>query len=381
MKILIASDSFKGCMSSEEANRSIERGILQADPHIQTECFPISDGGEGMVEAFLKAYDGRRLKMATQDLYGVPITVDWALDEKTGTACVEAASCVGLTLYPPAIRYPMNTSSYGLGLLVKKVLARSDVKRIIIGLGGTGSNDGGIGFAAAFGVGFYDRYRCPLDPCTRNLEQIAYIEKRTLHYNTRKPIIAACDVSNPLLGENGATYIFGHQKGLTPTLQKEVEAGMENLNRKVIQTFHVDMNRLEGSGAAGGLGGMILGVFGATMVSGIDVLENGGLSQKIQEADYVFTGEGQTDAQTVNGKAVVRIAHLCKKAEVPLICICGGMLSGAELLYHEGVSAIFSSADRAMSFSYALSHGSEKVEKQANNVMRLILAAERRRKK
>ncbi len=381
MKILIASDSFKGCMSSKEANWAMEKGILKADSHLQTECFPISDGGEGMVEAFIAAYEARRFKMATQDLYGVPITVDWALDEKTGTACVEAASCVGLTLYPPEIRYPMNTSSYGLGLLVKKVLARSDVKRIIIGLGGTGSNDGGIGFIAAFGAGFYDRQRCPLDPCTRNLNRIAYIEKRTFHYNTRKPIIAACDVSNPLLGEKGATYVFGRQKGLIPALQREVEVGMENLNRKVIQTFHVDMNRLKGSGAAGGLGGMILGIFGATMLSGIDVLEKGGLFQKIQEADYVFTGEGQTDAQTIHGKAVAQIAHLCKRADVPLICICGGMLPGAELLYHEGVSAIFSSADRAMSFSYALSHGPEKVEKQAYNVTRLILAAERRKRK
>lgn len=381
MKILIASDSFKGCMSSEEANRSMEKGILKADPNIITECVPISDGGEGMVQAFAYAYEARCLKMATQDLYGFPITVTWALDEKTGTACVEAASCVGLTLYPPEIRYPMNSSSYGLGLLVKKILARPDVKRIIIGLGGTGSNDGGIGFAAAFGAGFYDRQRCPLDPCTQNLRRIAYIEKRTFHYNSRKPIIAACDVSNPLLGPNGATYVFGRQKGLNPTLQKEVEEGMENLNRKIDQTFHINMNALEGSGAAGGLGGMILGIFGATMLSGIDVLEKGGLFKKVQEADYVFTGEGQTDSQTINGKAVARIAHLCKKADVPLVCICGALLSGAELLYHEGVSAIFSSADRAMSFSYALSHGAEKVEKQANNVTRLILAAERRREK
>lgn len=381
MKILIASDSFKGCMSSEEANESMKRGFLKADCHLDIECFTISDGGEGMVEAFAKAYEAEFLFTQTKDLYGKPIEVKWALDRKRKIACIEAASCVGLTLYSLQSRHPMDSSSYGLGLLAKRVLNHPKVETLIIGLGGTGSNDGGMGFAGAFGMTFYDLNRRILKPSTKNLAHIAYIDKHHFYFPTSRKIIAACDVSNPLLGPKGATYVFGRQKGLSEEMQRDVETGMKNLNQKIDQTFHVDMNSLEGSGAAGGLGGMILGVFKATMVSGIDLLTQVGLFEKICKADYVFTGEGQTDAQSVDGKAVARIAHLCQKADTPLICIAGSLQKGAELLYQEGVTALFSTMDQIMTFSYAISHGSEKLQKQAYNIMRLILAAERRVKR
>lgn len=379
MNILIASDSFKGCMSSDQANTQIAKGIHKADPDIHCETFEISDGGEGMVGAFAGCTDATLNSARTLDLYGKPIHALWAFDASRQTACIEAASVVGLTLYDHGRRKPMLSSSYGLGLLCKEVLRHKKVKKLVIGLGGTGCNDGGMGFCAAFGAVFYDRQRRPLMARTENLNKIAFIDKRSFRLPEGVELIAACDVSNHLLGPQGATRIFGRQKGLSPLQIEQVERGMSQLNAKIDQTFHVDMNALPGSGAAGGLGGMLCGVFKARMVSGIEVLEQGGLKEKIAQADYVFTGEGQTDAQSASGKVVSQVAKIAKKYQVPLICISGAMAAGCEKLYDQGVCAMFSTADRAMSFPFALAHGPEKLEQEAYNLMLLILAAERRK--
>lgn len=378
MKILIASDSFKGCMSSCQANAQIEKGILKADPQIHCETFEISDGGEGMVDAFASCTGARIHTARVRDLYGKPITAKWALNEKDGSACIEAASVVGLPLYKPGQRKPMLSSSYGLGLLCKEVLKNKKVRKLVIGLGGTGCNDGGMGLCAAFGAVFYDRQRRALMARTENLSKIAFIDKRGFHLPDGVELIAACDVTNHLLGLQGATRIFGRQKGLSPSQMDQVEKGMSLLNAKVDQTFHVNMDQLEGSGAAGGLGGMLCGVFKARMMSGIEVLEQGGLSEKISQADYIFTGEGQTNAQSAQGKVVSRIAKIARKSGIPVVCVSGAMADGCEQLYDQGVSAMFSTADRAMSFPFALAHGPQKLEQEAYNLMRLILAAERR---
>ncbi|WP_323089455.1 glycerate kinase [Allobaculum sp. JKK-2023] len=381
MKVLIASDSFKGCMTSQEANRHIESGIKRADPSIECFSFPISDGGEGMVDAFAFAYHAQVIETRTEDLYHRPIWVRWAYCEEKQIACIEAASVVGLTLYNHGQRHPLDTSSYGLGLLCKEVLRRKKVRQLIIGLGGTGSNDGGMGFLSAFGAVFYDKYRQVLEPCTRSLSKIAFIDKRNFNPPRHVRLIAACDVNNPLLGPQGATWIFGRQKGLTLAQQEMVEAGMEKLNAKIDQTFHVNMNDFMGAGAAGGLGGMLIGVFRAHMVSGMEVLEDGDLKRALQECDFIFTGEGQTDSQSADGKVVSRLAAWAREYEIPMVVISGALGPGYERLYDQGVDAMFSTADRAMSFAYALRHGPQKLEQETWNLMRLILAARRTMKK
>lgn len=380
MKILIASDSFKGCMSSQEANRQIEKGILRAAPDVQTETFAVSDGGEGMTEAFASLCQGEWHTTRVPDLYGRPIQAKWVYDPNSQTACMEAASVIGLTLYSHGERNPLQASSYGLGLLARDVLAHPEVKKLIIGLGGTGTNDGGMGFAAAFGAVFYDRTRQPLAPCAANLSKIAFIDKRNFRPVRNKELIAACDVSCHLLGSKGATHVFGRQKGLRPLQIVQTEQGMRQFHEKIDQTFHVRMNDFEGSGAAGGLGGMLIGVFHARMQSGIEILEEGGLYEKIRDADYVFSGEGQTDAQSACGKALSRMARIASKADVPFVCVSGALGLGCEKMYQEGVSAMFSTADRAMSFPCALAHGAQKLEQESYNLMRLILAAERKAK-
>lgn len=332
-----------------------------------------------MTEAFASAFDAKKSSMKTTDLYGRGIHVLWAYDEKTHTACVDAASMLGLTLYARESRHPLDASSRGLGLVCREILKNRKVKRLVIGLGGTGVNDGGMGFAQVFGMVFYDRNRKVLPAGATSLARIAFIDKRGFTLPGDVELIAACDVSNRLLGSRGATHVYGRQKGLKPSQIVKVEEGMCQLNAKILQTFHMDMNELPGSGAAGGLGGMLCGPFGAKMISGIEVLERGStMIERMKKADYIFTGEGQSDAQSAWGKVVSRIGQIGKELDIPVIDVSGAIGLGAEKLYDQGVTAIFSTADRAMTFQSALRHGPEKLENTSFNLMRLILAAERK---
>lgn len=286
---------------------------------------------------------------------------------------------LGVTLYPHGERKPLQASSYGLGKACRQILAQKKVDRLIIGLGGTGTNDGGMGFAQAFGVVFYDRNRKPLEACAANLAKIAFIDKRSFTPPASGMLEAACDVSNRLLGPKGATHVFGKQKGLRPQQVLQVEKGMQQLRDKLDQTFHVDVNAFASSGAAGGLGAMLIGVFKADCRSGVDILmEAPRLRQALETADYVITGEGQSDAQSASGKVVSRVGEISRSYGKPCICICGALADGYEKLYEQGIDAIFATADRAMSFVFALRHGPQKLAQEAYNVMKLILTVERR---
>lgn len=375
MNFLIASDSFKGCMSSNEANERMKRGIEKALPHSRCKTFVISDGGEGMADAFVDACKGEMRMIKAWDLYGKPIFASYGYDPKTDTACIEAASTLGVTLYPHGRRKPLEASSFGFGMMVKDVMKRG-VRQIVIGLGGTGTNDGGMGFLQAFGCVFYDASRRPLPCCAQSLAKIAFIDKRGFRFDRSVKLIAACDVENPLLGMKGATYVFGRQKGMRAHQIEETERGMEHFAAKIQQTFHVDMTVCSGGGAAGGLGALLQSVFKAQFESGIQVLADiGRLEEKIAWADFLFTGEGQSDLQTSYGKAVSQLAHMARKYQIPVVCLSGALGVGYEKLYDQGVCALFSTADRAMSFSQALHHGPAKLEQAACNLARLIGAS------
>lgn len=378
MKVLIASDSFKGCMTSMQANAMMEKGLQKAGI-TQTERFVISDGGEGMCEAFARSCHGSMQTIKARDLYGKPISAKIAMDPSGKTICIEAASVLSVTFYDKSQRHPMDASSYGLGILMKKALELNP-NHLIVGLGGTGTNDGGMGLLAAFGAVFYDENRKKLPCCAASLNKIAFIDKRNFRFPFQGELTAACDVMNPLLGRTGATYVFGKQKGLKPGQIHEVENGMNILAAKIQQTFHVDMASAPGSGAAGGLGGMLQSVFHADFTSGIDVLDHyGHLAEKIAKADYVFTGEGQSDEQSAQGKAVAKIANLAQKSGTPVICVSGALGIGYEKLYEQGVGALFSTADRAMSFASALKQGAIKLEQSAYNIGKLLLLTQKQK--
>ena len=285
---------------------------------------------------------------------------------------MDVASCIGLNMTPKEKRNPMIASSKGVGIMMKDALSRG-CKKIIIGLGGSATNDGGMGVLSEFGVRFYNSKRELLVPSVYALSQIAFIDKRYARLPKDVEIICACDVKNHLLGKNGATYVFGKQKGIYLNQMAEVEKGMAHYCTKLKQTFHVNVNEFEGSGAAGGIGSVLLGVMQAKRFSGIDlVVEYSGLKEHLQNADLVITGEGQTDAQTLYGKLPLGIAHLAKSYNVPCVCLSGALGLGYQSLYDEGMIGIFSSADRAMSFQLALQTGSEKLEALAFSLTKFM---------
>lgn len=372
MKFVVACDSFKGCMTSKEVGQTIEKGILKANFQHRVKVFSMADGGEGTAQAFCDVINGKMVDVNTLDAYHRKIRAGICLSQEEDIAIIDVASCIGLSMVDKKYRNPMITSSKGVGILIKQALSFG-VSKIIIGLGGSSTNDGGMGLLSEFGVRFYDSNRELLRPNTYALGKIAFIDKRAFSIPSNVEFIVACDVKNHLLGQEGATYIFGKQKGIYENQMEEIDSWLRHYRDKLDQTFHVDVNEFEASGAAGGIGAVLLGMFHARMVPGIQLLtEYAHLEDEISKCDIVITGEGQTDRQTVYGKVPYGIAQLAKKYDKPVICLSGALGLGYEELYKEGVIGIFSSADRAMSFQTALKTASAKLEALAFSVVRLI---------
>ncbi len=372
MKILVACDSFKGCMSSKEVCENIKRGILRANSNHEVYTFPVADGGEGTSDVFCDLLDGERIDTQSVDAYGKKIQTHYCISKDHSLAVMDVASCIGLNMTAREKRNPMVASSKGVGILMKDAISRGCTK-LIIGLGGSATNDGGIGILSEFGIRFYDSKRELLNPNVYSLSKIAFVDKRGANIPKNVEIIVACDVKNHLLGKQGATYVFGKQKGIYANQMADIESSMMHYRNKLLQTFHVDIDAFEGSGAAGGIGSVLLGIFHAKMKSGIElVLEYSDLKNHLQNADLMITGEGQTDAQTLYGKLPMGISHLAKEYGIPCICLSGALGVGYEELYNEGMIGIFSSADRAMTFQMALQTGNVKLEALAFNLTKFM---------
>lgn len=372
MKIIVACDSFKGCMSSKEVEECIKKGILKANPNHEVLLFPMADGGEGTSKVFCDIIQGKNVEVLTVDAYGRNIFSSYCMSQDSSMAVMDVASCIGLNMTPKEKRNPMIASSRGVGIMLKDAIKKG-CKKIIIGLGGSATNDGGMGILSEFGVRFYNGKRELLIPSVYALNQIAFVDKRYARFPSDVEIICACDVKNHLLGKNGATYVFGKQKGIYTNQMHDIEKGMAHYANKLKQTFHVDVNEWEGSGAAGGIGSVLLGVMKAKMVSGIDlVVAYSGLKEQLKDANLVVTGEGQTDAQTLYGKVPLGISHLAKSFGVPCVCLSGALGLGYQKMYEEGMIGIFSSADRAMTFQTALQTGNEKLEALAFSLTKFM---------
>lgn len=372
MKFVVACDSFKGCMTSSEVALTIKRGILSANPEHEIKTFSMADGGEGTAQAFCDAIQGKMISVDTLDAYHRPIKASICLSQDEKVAIIDVASCIGLNMVDKPLRNPMVASSRGVGILIKQALS-FNVSKIIIGLGGSSTNDGGMGILCEFGIKFFDANREVLKPNVYALNKIAFIDKRQSTIPRKVEFVVACDVKNHLLGKEGATYIFGKQKGIYGNQMEEVDGWMRHYRDKLEQTFHVDVDKFEASGAAGGIGAILLGMFNAQMIPGISLLvAHSDIENQIQECDVVITGEGQTDRQTLYGKVPYGIAQIAKNYGKPVLCLSGALGIGYEALYDEGVIGIFSSADRAMNFQTALKSAPEKLEALAFAVTKLI---------
>jgi glycerate 2-kinase len=321
IRILIAPDKFKGSLTAPEATEAIAAGIRKIDPTALLDLCPIADGGEGFMETLATAMDGTWIECPAVDPLGRAITSRYVLAETPDgpVAILEMAEASGLWRLAPDERNPLRTTTRGTGMQIAHAVSEHEVVRIILGLGGSATNDGGAGMAAALGIDFLDADDAEVDPIPANL--ISAIRIDNARRISLPPIIAACDVENPLLGERGATTVFSTQKGSTPESRVAMEAALTHL----VEIAGADESAVTpGAGAAGGLGFGLLHFAGARLASGFDLLADLlDLENRIIAADHVITGEGSIDHQSLDGKGPVALARLANKHSVPVTGFCG----------------------------------------------------------
>ncbi|MGH0053608.1 MAG: glycerate kinase family protein [Sphaerochaetaceae bacterium] len=369
--ILLIPDSFKGTMSSEQICSIMDRAIKHHYPEAKVTSIPVADGGEGSVDAFLQALGGEKRKLNVQGPFAAPMESFYGVI-KNDTAVIEMASCAGLPLVGNELR-PDKTTTYGVGQLILDA-AKSGCKHIIVGLGGSSTNDGGCGAAAACGVVFKDKSGNSFVPTGGTMGQVASVDTTSLDPALKDVTITTmCDIDNPFYGTNGAAYIFGPQKGADPAMVQVLDENLKNLAGVIKNDLHIDVQAIPGSGAAGGMGGGMAAFFSSTLQMGIEtVLETVNFDTLLQEADLVLTGEGKIDGQSLRGKVVIGVSRRAKKAQVPVIAVVGDIGDDVEGAYDEGVSGIFSINRVAVDFKKAKGRAPEDMEKTIDNLMRFI---------
>ncbi|MEG0329215.1 MAG: glycerate kinase [Longicatena sp.] len=373
MKVVVACDSYKGCMTSKEVAKKIEEGIHNVDESIEVVSYVIGDGGEGTVEAFCETCLGKTQQVSTSDAYGKHIQSEYTIIENGQTAVIEVANIIGLNMYEREKRMPFFGSSFGVGTVLLDAVQKG-CKKIIIGLGGSATNDGGMGLLQSLGARFYDSKHKYLSPQAMNLEKIRFIDFNRLNYLKDIELIAACDVKNYLLGEEGATFVFGKQKGFFPNQIKKIDLAMENYRNQILRYTNIDINKCMGGGAAGGIGAVLIGILGAQMRAGIELLVSySDFDKQVESADLVITGEGQSDHQTMFGKVPAGIIKVANAHHKPCICISGALGIGYQELYDLGFIGVYSIADRAMTFQQALENAPEKLYNATYGIMKTIL--------
>lgn len=367
LKMILAPDSFKGTMDAPAVCDIWEKAVLKHFPAAQVLKLPMADGGEGMVDSFLRISGGKRRFAEVRGPLGEDVRACYGI-LPDGTAVMEMASCAGLPLMngKPDI---MNASTFGVGELILSAV-RDGVKHIIMGLGGSATNDMGAGMASALGYRFFAGDE-EIVPAAENLGLITKIMPPV-----NKPdisITAACDVENPLCGKTGASWVFGGQKGASERDKAFLDRGLRSLAEIVKRDLSADVLDVPGSGAAGGLGGGILAFTGGSLKKGIELLlDAAGFDSMLKGADLVITGEGRIDGQSVFGKVPVGISMRAKKAGVPCIALCGSIGEKAELVYDYGITAVFSAVNAACSFEDIQKNCRKDMAFLADSVMRTL---------
>ena len=349
-KIIIASDSFKGSLSSLEVANAAAKGIKTVFPDCATICLDIADGGEGTSSTLTKALGGNTESVTVSDPLGRPVTASYGIAETSygRTAIIEMSQASGLTLIPPKERNPLLTSTYGTGEMIMDAY-RKGCRRFMVGIGGSATNDGGTGMFEALGAIFIDTDgRRMSRMCGGSIGSISRIDTAGIpHGLIESEFIVACDVETVFCGPEGAAAVFGPQKGATPDMVATLEQGMQHLNRIILQDHGMDLSKVKGSGAAGGLGGSFKAFLNARLNKGIDmVLEAIGFEEKIQNADLIITGEGKIDSQTGKGKVISGITSIARKHNIPVIAIAGIVDMDKDEARECGLAGIFAIGPR-----------------------------------
>ena len=374
MKFVLAPDSFKESMTAKEVCQAMENGIRKVLPDAKIISVPMSDGGEGTMDSLIDATNGQKYAVKVTEPLGTPVTAHYGILGDQKTAIIEMAEASGLSYVPQDKRTPATikkTTTFGTGELINAAL-KHDVTRVIIGLGGSSTNDGGSGMAQAIGVKFFDHndHEITQKLGGGDLKQITRIDTIDINPKIKKTkFLLASDVTNPLTGTNGASYVFGPQKGADQATAKELDENLSHYAKIIGQ----NIAQTPGSGAAGGLGAGLLAFTHAKIYPGVKLVANEvHLAEKIKEADYVFTGEGGTDFQTQFGKTPYGVAQVAKKYDVPVISLAGYIGKGIDHLYDKGFTAIFGILAKAENIDQALKDGPQNVERTTENVVRLI---------
>ena len=375
---VVAPDSFKESMSAKEACEAMARGIKKVFTDAEIKLVPMADGGEGTVDSLVDATKGRRIEIEVSGpISQEKVTTYYGILGDHKTAVIEMAKANGIELLAKERRNPLITSTYGTGELIKAALDEG-VEKIIIGIGGSVTNDGGAGMAEALGVKFLDQKGQPIPQGGGFLNLLASIDTSELDPRIKNiEIEIASDVTNPLTGEHGASTVFGPQKGATPEMVEQLDANLKHYAQIIQRDVQKTIEHLPGSGAAGGLGAGLLAFTNATLKPGIDiVIEINELEAHIAGADFVFTGEGGMDFQTKFGKAPYGVAKVAKHYQKPVFACAGYVGKDVEVLYDEGMTAIFGIMAKAESIEEALKNGESNLERTCENIARILYLAE-----
>ncbi|QYK64802.1 glycerate kinase [Paenibacillus sp. S25] len=375
---VLAPDSFKESMTAKEVCIAMEKGLRKVYPAANYVHVPMADGGEGTVQSLVDATGGQIRYIEVTGPLGEPVTAAYGLLGDGTTAAIEMASASGIHLVNKDNKNPLKTTTYGTGELIRECLNQG-IRKIIIGIGGSATNDGGTGMAEALGARFLDATGNTLPRGGGSLGELTSVDISSLDDRLQQvQLIVACDVTNPLCGEHGASQVFGPQKGATPEMVQQLDANLAHYADVVKQQLGKDVRDLPGAGAAGGLGAGLLIFTQAALQKGIEiVIEYTGLKQKLATADIVLTGEGGIDFQTKFGKTPYGVAQAAKQSGKKVIAVAGYIGEGIDTLYKEGIDAVFGIVPGASELGKLLLEGPQNVERTCENIARVLQFSEK----
>lgn len=371
MLVVIAPDSFKGSLSARQVAEAMAAGVRRVFPQAELSLVPMADGGEGTVQSLLDATGGTRREVMVDGPLGQPVRAFFGLLGGSQTAVLEMAAASGLTLVPEEQRNPLLASTYGTGQLIRAALD-AGARRILIGIGGSATNDGGAGMAEALGFCLLDAEGNALPRGGAALRRLARIDTGGVDPRIgTTEFVVACDVTNPLLGSDGASAVYGPQKGASPAMVAELDAALAQFARVIGAAFGLSVAEMPGAGAAGGLGAGLMAFCGARLVRGVQmVIDATGLRERLHRADLVLTGEGRLDGQTVQGKTVNGVALAAKEFGLPVLAVGGGLGPGHEAVYDAGIDAATTIVPGPMSLDEAVARAPELISGATERILR-----------
>jgi len=378
MNILAAPDSFKGSLTALEVAENIQKGIRNFDERINVELLPMADGGEGTVQSLVDATNGEIIKKEVTGPLGKKVEAFYGILGDQKTAVIEMAAASGLPLVPKAKRNPLKTTTYGTGELILSALEHG-VEQIIVGIGGSATNDAGVGMAQALGAEILDKNGKEVAFGGEHLDEIKEINLENLDPRIKNTeILVACDVDNPLFGRNGAAYVYAPQKGADPYMVEQLDNNLRKFSEIVKEELNKNINEIPGAGAAGGLGAGLVAFLDAELKAGIDIiLELMNFEKKLENIDLVITGEGMLDGQSINGKTPIGVARKAKEKGIAVIAIAGTLGIGVEKVLDYGIDAYYSIINKPSELDLIIKESPKLIQSLSEQIIRTIYRAKK----